>query len=806
MRKISICDGWSFIENITDEFFNFTGEGTAVRLPHTCKEVPVHYMEESACQMICGYRRHLMVPDTLKGQRLFLQFDGAAHVAEVFVNGEQLTTHNGGYTAFRVEVTDKLVYGAENRIVVRLNTREDANVPPFGHVIDYMTYGGLYREAWLLVANESYVEDVFVRTPEKDQALIDVTISQPDSTHIVELSLLDQQQTIVAHTTLNVIGAELKECKINVPNSNAWSPETPYLYSLVATLKKHNGEIIDEYNVFFGFRQIDFRYDGFYLNGEKYKIRGLNRHQSYPYVGYAMPASMQVEDARILKEELHVNAVRTSHYPQSKHFLDACDRLGLLVFTETPGWQHIKDDEEWKQIVCENVEEMILQYRNHPSIILWGVRLNESQDDDVLYTKTNEIARRLDHSRQTSGVRFLWRSNLLEDVYGFNDFSHTGKNAALLPRWLISPSKSKAYLISEFNGHMFPTKATDEPSRRLSHAMRYANVLNEVYKREDIAGSFGWCMFDYQTHGDFGSGDRICYHGVMDMFRNPKLAARVYASFSEDAPVLEVGSDMHIGDYPGGAVGENYIFTNADQVRLYKNDIMIREFEPVNQKYRYLPHPPIEFYDTVGNVIEEGEKYSRKKADAIKESLLAIQRFGTALPVKYIFKAVWVMCRHLVSPITFYRLFFKYIENWGASAPVYRFEAVKKGKVVAEVVKSSNASIHVETTVSAAELVEADTYDMASVRIRVADANNNNATYSHLPLFLKAEGAIEIVGPDCVVAEGGMCGTYIKTHGTAGEGTLTITSNQTEPVQLSFNVILEGSDRYASNQIVLEQL
>ncbi|OMF28206.1 glycoside hydrolase family 2 TIM barrel-domain containing protein [Paenibacillus sp. FSL H8-0259] len=793
MKKISICDGWGFIENITDEFFNFTGEGTAVRLPHTCKEVPVHYMEESSCQMICGYRRNLEVPESLKGRRLFLQFDGAAHVAEVFVNGEQLMTHNGGYTAFRVEVTDKLVYGQENRIVVRLNTREDANVPPFGHVIDYMTYGGLYREAWLLLADQSYIEDVFVRTPDMNQAVIDVTISQPDIARTLELSILDQQQKTVGQQSLKVSGAVVSTCSIAVTSPHEWSPETPYLYTLIASLRNRNGEIIDDYHVSFGFRQADFRSDGFYLNGKKYKIRGLNRHQSYPHVGYAMPASMQVEDVRILKEELHVNAVRTSHYPQSKHFLNACDRLGLLVFTETPGWQHIKNDEEWKRIVCDNVEEMILQYRNHPSIILWGVRVNESQDDDVLYSKTNEIARRLDHSRQTSGVRFLWRSSLLEDVYAFNDFSHTGKNGGLLPRWLISPNKNKAYLIAEFNGHMFPTKATDTPTHRLSHAMRHANVLNEVYKREDIAGAFGWCMFDYQTHGDFGSGDRICYHGIMDMYRNHKLATKVYASFSEETPVLEVGSDMHIGDYPGGAVGENYIFTNSDSVRLYKNERMIREFKPVNKKYRYLPHPPIEFYDTVGNVIEEGEKYSHQKAEAIKECLLAIQRFGTALPPRYIFKALWVMLRHLVSPVTFYKLFFKYIENWGVSAPVYRFEAIKNGQVVAEVVKASNASIHLETTVSGTELIETDTFDVSSIRIRVVDANNNNATYSHLPVFLKAVGAIEIVGPDCVTAEGGMCGTYVKTTGIAGEGTLTITSNQTEPVQLRFSVKIEGS-------------
>ena len=189
----------------------------------------------------------------------------------------------------------------------------------------------------------------------------------------------------------------------------------------------------------FGFRTAEFRADGFYLNGKKTFLRGLNRHQCYPYIGYAAPAHLQREDARILKEELACNAVRTSHYPQSQHFIDACDRLGLLVFTEIPGWQHI-GDEAWKDQAVENVREMVLQYRNHPSIVLWGVRINESQDDDEFYRRTNALAHELDPSRPTSGVRYLEKSSLLEDVYAYNDFSHTGGNPGCRPRTRSRPT------------------------------------------------------------------------------------------------------------------------------------------------------------------------------------------------------------------------------------------------------------------------------------------------------------------------------------------------------------------------------
>ncbi|PKL16013.1 MAG: hypothetical protein CVV49_18520 [Spirochaetae bacterium HGW-Spirochaetae-5] len=229
------------------------------------------------------------------------------------------------------------------------------------------------------------------------------------------------------------------------------------------------------------------------------KIRGLNRHQSYAYTGYAMPANVQSDDARILKEGLGVNLVRTSHYPQSKHFIDACDKSGLLVFTEIPGWQHVSKDEEWRKIVLQNVEEMILQNRNHPSIILWGVRINESNDDDELYEMTNNLARNLDPTRQTGGVRCFAGSRLLEDVYTYNDFNYRGNNEPLADVKKITRSKSSPYLVTEHNGHMFPTKRFDHEEKRIEHALRHFRVLNEMYGNDRISGAIGWCMSEAET-------------------------------------------------------------------------------------------------------------------------------------------------------------------------------------------------------------------------------------------------------------------------------------------------------------------
>ena len=197
------------------------------------------------------------------------------------------------------------------------------------------------------------------------------------------------------------------------------------------------------------------------------------------------------------------------------------------MFTEIPGWQHI-GGEAWKQQAVENTREMVRQYRNHPSIILWGVRINESRDDDELYRLTNAVAREEDPSRATSGVRNFEKSSLLEDVYAYNDFSHTGSNPGCKAKKAVMPDKKKALIITEHNGHMFPAKAFDSWEKRQEHALRHLRVQNDAAADGDHAGCFGWCMFDYATHKDFSSGDRVCYHGVMDAFRNPKLAAYAY--------------------------------------------------------------------------------------------------------------------------------------------------------------------------------------------------------------------------------------------------------------------------------------
>lgn len=776
---ISLCNHWEFVPEWSDEFMMGGGIGEVVRLPHNVKKLPLHYADHNSYQMVCGYRTKLDITKEMLGKRLFLQFDGAAHIATVFVNGKELDHHCCGYTAFREEITDVIKPG-ENIVAVKLDTTENPEIPPFGFVIDYLTYGGLYREAWLDVRNQSLISDVYITTPTTESLHLEIAVDHAEGcTYLVEIQNEDGKVLLNKRTCDTVLD-------LPIPGARKWSIDDPYRHICRVSLVKDNA-VQDAREVKFGFRTAEFKENQFYLNGEPVFLRGLNRHQCWPYIGYAAPESMQREDARILKEELGCIIARTSHYPQSQHFIDECDRLGLLVFTEIPGWQHIGDSENWRQQCVENTREMVLQYRNHPSIVVWGVRINESPDCDELYQLTYETARELDPSRATTGVRCTEKSNLIDDVYSYNDFSHAGNNPGVKVKKSVTSDMGKSLLISEHNGHMFPTKAFDPWQKRQEHALRHARVLNDAAADGEHAGCIGWCMFDYATHKDFGSGDQICYHGVMDAFRNPKLAAHFYASQQDKTPVLAVGSPMDIGDYPGGQIGEVSVFTNADEVALYKNDMFVSKLSKGD--WRGLAHGPMVMDDTIGELLETQEGFEKTKADLLKKALLSAGKYGMAnLPKADWLRFGYAMVRYKMAYDDGANLYKKYIGNWGGEATAWRFDAIKNGEVVASVTCCPSAKLHLEAIPSHTTLVEGATYDMAAIRIRVADEFGNIAPYALLPVMVTVEGAAELVSPDVVVSEGGMCGAYIRTVGKSGAAKVTVSADELEPAGIMFEI------------------
>ena len=759
MTKIN--DNWLFTDDYTKGF----EKAEEVRIPHNPSLLPLHYSSPAYYEMVSGYKKTIVLEEEDLDKRIFLLFEGVAHIATLYFNGKEIGTHYSGYTSFTYEVTEFIKKG-ENEIVLKVDGRESCNTPPFGFVIDYLTYSGIYRDVFLIKKNKSYIKDVFVSSPTLSSLRVEYDI-ESESEYSIRYSVFDNDRVIIE--------GETKESSLSLSSLSVspWSPSSPKLYTLLSTLLI-KGEVIDENTTEFGFRTVETKGKDLYINGEKVFLKGLNRHQAWPYIGYAAPERMQRMDARILKEELGCDIVRTSHYPQSRHFISECDRLGLLVFTEIPGWQHI-GDKEWKEKAIINTKEMVLQYRNHPSVIIWGVRINESQDDDEFYKKTNETAHALDPTRPTSGVRYIENSSLLEDIYSYNDFSHTGNNSGVKEKGKITKHQDKPLLVSEANGHMFPTKSFDTWERRQEHALRHARVINDAKKDGDHIGAIEWCMTDYATHKDFGSGDRICYHGVMDSFRNPKDAAYFWASGQEKNEVIHISSSMDIGDYNGGIRGKTWVFTNAERVDVYKNGRKITSLSP--SPFSSLDHGPLVFDDTIGNLLETDEGFDKKKADIIKECLNAAVEYGFQnLPKKYLLKLAYIMLRYKLNFSDGVKLFNKYVSGWGGEGEEWKFQGIWNGKEGKSVTLAHSSKLHLDIIKDTSVLYEGNGYDETLVRIRVLDEFNNPAPYAQLPLSIETSGSIENAGYNLLTLEGGMGGVIIKTNGGIGKGVLSLSS------------------------------
>lgn len=804
-ERIYLDREWRFKDFFSEDYINnLMEDGDKVTLPHTVKVLPYDYFDESDYQTLSCYQRVITYQSQWEGKRLILTFEGAAHRAFIYLNGELIGDHKCGYTACSMDISKKLKEGS-NLLTVKLDSRESLDQPPFGYVIDYMTYGGLYRDVYLTVTEEESFKDIFLRPSldEKGNGILKVDAAFSDEAmkavseerSVLEIDLdgkmvfrekMDKDSLIKGKDLSNYLkGLKTDDhfsFEIRDLDVKKWDIESPVLYRADVILLT-DGKISDKKSLNIGFRNIEWKADGFYLNGRKVKIRGLNRHQSYPYVGYAMPESMQREDARILKEELGVNTVRTSHYPQSQYFIDECDKRGLLVFTEIPGWQHI-GGEAWKDQAVRNVSDMILQYRNHPSIIIWGVRINESKDDDSFYERTNAVAHEMDPSRPTGGVRCSTANkdtNIQEDVFTYNDFVHNGTNRGCLKKEKATNDMSKPYLVTEYNGHMYPTKSFDFEEHRQEHAIRHAKVMSDIGLEDNIAGGIGWCMFDYNTHKDFGSGDRICYHGVMDMFRNPKMASYVYAAEGSKDNILEITSTMDIGEHPASNRGNCYIITNADSVKMYKNGRFLKEYFPEDSEFKGLKHGPILIDDYIGSDLETIEGMKHDQAVTASKLLNSYSLNKGKMTGKMIGEAAKLILKYHMNPGDAVSLFQKYIGNWGEKSTEYEFKAIKDGKVVADKHISPMTKRRLDIRLSSDRLLSGHTYDVIALRIEAKDENGNLLPFLNEPVRISLDGPAEVIGPEVTSLRGGMGGFYIRSTDESGRIRITIQSDNFPP-------------------------
>ncbi len=602
-----------------------TSGWTPVNVPHCVAPLSWRNWAPATWQDQWIYRRAMELPDDITGQEVFLDFEGSMTSTTPFVNGSALPETKGGYLPFTYNVT-RLVHAGSNELAVIVDGTWQP-VPPDGRqpahggnpagTVDYLEPAGLYRDVGLrLVPSPAYLADVFVNPSVPAEGLATVTVVVGVSTtaavagYRVSVTLRAWGSALALASAESDFSASADgEAQVtisldNLPGILRWSLSQCNLYCVDVKLIGATG-VVDMLSTRTGFRQAEFRPEGFFLNGERVLLFGLNRHQLFPFVGMAMPDRVQRRDAEILSTELNCNAVRCSHYPQSKAFLDACDELGMVVWQETPGWGYIGDD-NWQDLWFGNVSAMVARDRSRPSVIVWGVQPNETNPPVAQATRAKGLAQAVDPGRPSSGSnsRYEWQE-YVQDVLAYDDYNFLPPNGSgpnVVPN-LSPPVPGKPYLVSESVGaiegvHIFRRAIgqIDQQAQARLHGMAHSQARNPALT---YAGLLGWCAFDYPSL--MGPGwDALKTPGVADTFRILKPGAAIYQSQvdPQQRPVIQPAFYWDFSaTSPVTSLGANaLVFSNCERLEMFLDDVPIGTLGPASG-FSYLRWPPF-YLDT----------------------------------------------------------------------------------------------------------------------------------------------------------------------------------------------------------------
>jgi beta-galactosidase len=553
---------------------------------------------------ICYYRKQFIIPGDYKNKHLYLRFEGAMQTASVWINGKFITQHQGGYLPFTVRL-DNVNYIGKNEIIVRLDNRDNINVPPGKHLakLGFLYWSGIYRSVYLMATDPVYITDpidantiagggVFVRSENISLAGADVRIkTQIKNSSILKRSLVVKQflfgdeNKLTDTTETEIDGDSVKNIdqQIKVLHPHLWSTDQPNLYTLNTEIWS-KGRLIDNFSQKIGIRKLSFtRAEGFKLNDKPLKIIGTNRHQDCPYIGNALSEAAQYRDLKRIKEA-GFNFVRLSHYPQDPSVFRICDSIGLMLGDPIPGWQFFNNNELFKNRVFSDIREMIRRDRNHPSVIMWEVSLNETYPSDNFRIRSAEIA----HEEYpfdnffTSGDTYAAKHTKWDVPYNsWND--PFGRPQDVQPE---SPGFVREYGDYEFGGDSSTTRVNRSNGQKalLQNAWNFQwehNLLIGPKYYPWTIGDANWAFFD----GFEATSRKTTDWGVMDVFRLPKFSYYFFRSqLSPDKAVFAAGNKPMVfianwwtsTDKPEKVV----VYSNCDEVALYINGKFIKKQRP----------------------------------------------------------------------------------------------------------------------------------------------------------------------------------------------------------------------------------
>jgi len=575
--EIDLSHGWTFARIPG-------GVSRQVDLPHCWNEYDTFEGGTAYYQGRGAYRRRFATPsDVAGGDRVWLlECGGFYGRAAVRLNGRRLGAVDGQYLGFCFDVGRRLRPRDENELSVRLDNFYRRNMLPGIRWPDFLLYGGLAGRALLRGLPLVHLRDGKTRlnfSPTGNgDGFVDVTCSvanRSDRERSVDViwEMADAEDHAVgsaepAHLHLPAGSMERPlQCRICLRQPRLWSPHDPYLYRIRGRIEEE-GRMIDCAEHRFGCRTAEFRPDrGFFLNGERVELRGVNRHESMPGFGNALPRELHQADARLIKE-LGLNFVRLSHYPQSPHFLDACDELGILVYAEIATWKSVRAG-RWLRAARRQMAGMIERDCRHPSVILWGMG-NESRSRRA-YLELTETARALDPGRPLIyAENHLYRARRkrtvgLPDVWGLNyelDAMEEGQAASRLRNVLISECSNSPHAV---RGNV------------AEEAKQIGAILSDLERFRDRPYVAGFALWNFNDYATLRKRRYRRFCGVVDAWRVPKRSAALLQAMFLEEPFLKALVDWG-EDGPDGE-RELTVFTNCRRVEIFRNGCKAAECE-----------------------------------------------------------------------------------------------------------------------------------------------------------------------------------------------------------------------------------
>jgi len=594
----------------------------AVTLPHTAQLAPL-LMGDKMWMGECLYRKVFTADPAWKGKRVCLNIEAAMHTADVTLNGKPVASHAGGYLPFQIALSELLNHGAANELLIKLDNRENTDLPPGKpyRELDFSWYHGLYRNVELQVTDKLHITDpvaanlaasggIFVTYPKvsADEASVRVRVHVKNdrgtpAKFAVRCSLSGiSAQSEAATLAPGQSGAYT--LTLTVPSPKLWSPTAPDLEQLTTGVLNDDGTAADSQCLQVGIRSVTCTAGRFTINGQKMYLRGTNRHQEYPYIGYAVPDSAQWRDAAMIKQA-GFDFVRLSHYPNSPAFLDACDYYGIVVMEPIPGWQFYKDG-LFAERCLQNARDMIRRDRNHPACIFWETSLNEVGHPDAFLKQLHEIARQecpdgvsvshinkfhdvyIPARQHAEGPKFWddWKQDdkpIFTAEYG--DWEYYADRAANFNQTGVKELKSE-----EANSRQ---SRADGEKRMLQQALNFQEGHNQNHVCTSMIGDANWLFNDYSS----GATPHYCTSGIVDFFRLPKFVYHFYTSQRAPQGEFQAKPMVFIASYWTELSPPSIrVFSNCDEVELQLNGTQLARRKPDQDIFsNHLAHPPFTF-------------------------------------------------------------------------------------------------------------------------------------------------------------------------------------------------------------------